>query len=395
MKKLFYVSLALLILVSCSRDFDEYEEATTDISIMAISLENDILAPLLTSDVSFITLENGMKMMEIDTMLVAQGDIILTEEQIACLKNPESRGSVMDDYTKEWPYGIVFYEVLPNAGYTTPDRDVVRSYLDYLESKTNLRFWERSSMYNNYISIVGYENNLSYIGMIGGKQLLRLYNVSALPHEMLHAVGFGHEQGRRDRDQYITIEWDNIISKWQYAFDYNHLNNQPMFDDGAFDFSSLMLYSSYNSFAIDATKPTMTKKDGSVFYPNYSTLSAGDIAMVNKKYPSAYSYDILPVTLSTGNESGNGWQENYSIIGFIARKPVAEDTRIGINIYRYQYDGYGYEYENSWTSHVTIPKGSRTVEYKFTEQYFSSGGEIDEWTTSNYHITGYDFPEIP
>lgn len=67
-------------------------------------------------------------------------------------------------------------------------------------------------MYKNYISIVGYENNLSYIGMIGGKQLLRLYNVSALPHEMLHAVGFGHEQGRRDRDQYITIEWDNIIS---------------------------------------------------------------------------------------------------------------------------------------------------------------------------------------
>lgn len=110
MKKLFYVSLALLILVSCSRDFDEYEEATTDISIMAKSLENDILAPLLTSDVSFITLENGMKMMEIDTMLVAQGDIILTEEQIACLKNPDSGGSVMDDYTKEWPYGIVFYK---------------------------------------------------------------------------------------------------------------------------------------------------------------------------------------------------------------------------------------------------------------------------------------------
>lgn len=394
MNKLYYLLLTLFVLTGCSEAISE-DEGLKDASSLVISMENDILAPLLKSDVSFVTLENGMKMMEIDTMLVTQGDIVLTDEQIALLANPESRGSVLDDYSKKWPNGIVFYEIMPNAGYPTPEKDVVRSYLDYLESTTNLRFWERSSMYGNYISIVGYENNLSNIGMIGGKQLLRLYNISALPHEMLHAVGFGHEQGRRDRDQYITIVWENIISKWQYAFDYNHSNNQPMFDEGAFDFSSIMLYSSFNSFAIDATKPTMTKKDGSAFYPNYSTLSAGDIAMVNNKYPDAYNYDVLPVTRYTGNEAGNGWHENYSIIGFIARKPVAEDTRIGIRIYCYQYDGYGYDYENSWTSYVTIPKGSRTVEYKFTKQYFRSGGEIDDWTASTYQIIGYDFPDIP
>ena len=61
----------------------------------------------------------------------------------------------------------------------------------------------------------------SYVGMIGGAQTLSLdagcFRCTATgckpgtpQHEFLHALGFHHEQSRTDRDDYVTINYDNI-----------------------------------------------------------------------------------------------------------------------------------------------------------------------------------------
>ena len=39
----------------------------------------------------------------------------------------------------------------------------------------------------------------------------RCYSKKTIQHEFIHALGFNHEQNRPDRNDYVTINWNNII----------------------------------------------------------------------------------------------------------------------------------------------------------------------------------------
>lgn len=57
----------------------------------------------------------------------------------------------------------------------------------------------------------------SYIGMIGGQQTINYPQwcidvYGSVQHEMLHALGFYHEESSPNRDDYVTIQPGNIKS---------------------------------------------------------------------------------------------------------------------------------------------------------------------------------------
>lgn len=56
----------------------------------------------------------------------------------------------------------------------------------------------------------------SYLGRQSGQQVVSLQRFgcvyhSTVQHELLHALGFHHEQNRSDRDKHIRILYQNII----------------------------------------------------------------------------------------------------------------------------------------------------------------------------------------
>uniref|UniRef100_A0A673WAE4 Metalloendopeptidase n=1 Tax=Salmo trutta TaxID=8032 RepID=A0A673WAE4_SALTR len=81
----------------------------------------------------------------------------------------------------------------------------------------------------------------SYVGFQGGAQSVyfgRACNVGNLCHELMHALGLHHEHTRPDRDQYITIQWDNVVPGKENNFKVKKGDTQDL----PYDYDSIMHY---------------------------------------------------------------------------------------------------------------------------------------------------------
>ncbi len=79
-------------------------------------------------------------------------------------------------------------------------------------------------------------------------------------HEMLHTIGFYHQQSSYDRDDYVTINWDKIEPGKENNF--NKYNDSFVTTFGApYDYGSVMHYSS-RGFSIDGSETMVPKIPG-------------------------------------------------------------------------------------------------------------------------------------
>jgi hypothetical protein len=210
-----------------------------------------------------------------------------------------------------WPNALLPY-VIDGA---LPNKSRVTDAIAHFHEKTRIRFVERTSanasQYPNYVRVFRGDGCWSYVGMRGGKQDLSLADgcgFGATVHEFCHALGLWHEQSREDRDQYVTINWQNIQAGREHNFN-QHITDGD--DVGAYDYSSLMHYGMY-AFSKN-NLPTIVPKQSGVSIGQRNGLSAGDIAALHHIYRGTHLVTVAQTFATPASK--NAWA--YLVAGGI------------------------------------------------------------------------------
>ncbi|KAG0717238.1 Astacin [Chionoecetes opilio] len=211
-----------------------------------------------------------------------QGDI----KGVAGQEPGRERAAILGpDYL--WPRGEVPYVF--GSSITTHQSSIIQAGMKDFHAKTCLRFVPRTTE-SDYLEIVSNDQGCwSYVGTIGGMQRLSLdingciYTGTAI-HELMHAVGFFHEHCRNDRDEYVTIHYENVIAGYAYAFD-KDTNWQYVGEN--YNYASIMHYGTYSFSTNWGTLKTIVPTDPNIVlveaYDKY-TMAASDANQINTLY---------------------------------------------------------------------------------------------------------------
>uniref|UniRef100_A0A1I7VDT6 Metalloendopeptidase n=1 Tax=Loa loa TaxID=7209 RepID=A0A1I7VDT6_LOALO len=181
-----------------------------------------------------------------------------------------------------WPNSRIPYAM--SSQYSPYSRSVIAAAMQEYTQRTCVRWVPRSIEDYDYIYIVPDRGCYSMVGKTGGRQTVSLgtgcIQKGIIMHELMHAVGFFHEQSRTDRDKHITILWGNIQPGMQGQFEkYDHGMIDSLGAD--YDYDSIMHYGS-RAFSRNG-QPTLLPKIPVAIGQriHFSTL---DIFKINKLY---------------------------------------------------------------------------------------------------------------
>ncbi|CAF0972930.1 unnamed protein product [Rotaria sordida] len=194
-------------------------------------------------------------------LVIVEGDIAFDATslipQLVPLRNAYIKAS-------KWTSGILPY-LIESSQFSAAQITTITNAMRKIEQQTNncIRFVQRTNQ-PTWIRIYAGTGCWSYMGRTktSGSQDLSLQNPgcvsqSIIIHELLHAVGFAHEQTRSDRDTYVTINYNNIQAGKESNFQ-RYLTSEASTLNKAYDITSIMHYK-WNAFSKNG-QPTITPK---------------------------------------------------------------------------------------------------------------------------------------
>ena len=270
----------------------------------------------------------------IDDVVVVEGDMIIgTAEEFESLEDAdeiELQSTVLyrrvcwsflginlhcENY--RWPDAVVPYVIADD--WNDPDRAgdenavmraAIRDAMDELERVSAVRFVPRSGQ-DDYVRFRNGSGCSATVGHQGGRQNINLNfgcrNPFIIVHEMLHMLGFNHEQTRHDRNSFVQILWDNIQGDKKHNFE----TADRSYDLGPYDYDSLMHYGAFSFCKQDSSGscvgPTIRTVPAGTPIGQRSSLSSRDIAALTRIYRGE------PPTLDiTGPAPGSSYSHGYA-----------------------------------------------------------------------------------
>jgi hypothetical protein len=198
------------------------------------------------------------------------GNLPIFEDDIILTSSNEKAAVDKFITSHPWTNGTIPVGIHPDL----QNKERVINALSYVMSTTPIKFKpieldaNNKPVDHNYIVFIPHpEKCSSNVGMVGGPQAITVADwcqPGNLVHEIGHLLGLWHEQTRCDRDQYVTVEKDNIKPDWLSQFSALCDPNNPNSEDsptsfGKYDYCSIMHYPGFsNTAAIDPTKPVIT-----------------------------------------------------------------------------------------------------------------------------------------
>lgn len=212
----------------------------------------------------------------VDGREIIDGDILLPQKKMP------SASVIVDAAGSRWRQGVIPFVIasdMPNES----RENIYRAMLE-ISFYTSVRFVERKSQMMDYVLFTPSDKGIcaSPVGREGGMQEIVLSprcKKGSTIHEMMHALGFWHEQSRADRDNHIEIRWENIPEDKKHNF---IRHDEDGIDKGEYDYDSIMHYGakSFSKNGEDTIVPLIPgKKIG-----QRDKMSANDIKTLRELY---------------------------------------------------------------------------------------------------------------
>uniref|UniRef100_A0A4W4GKA2 Metalloendopeptidase n=1 Tax=Electrophorus electricus TaxID=8005 RepID=A0A4W4GKA2_ELEEL len=167
--------------------------------------------------------------------------------------------------------------------FSSRELQVIQRGLVSFSSVACIHFRRRSNE-RDYISIESCNGCYSFVGRRGYAQTVSLDRNGCIyhhtvQHELLHALGFNHEQTRSDRDNHILVVWENIIDNMKHNFNKIATLNQ----ETPYDYNSVMQYHK-TAFSKNGLPTMVPIPNSNVAFGQATQMSQNDITRLNRLY---------------------------------------------------------------------------------------------------------------